>query len=233
MKLTWLGHSATHLDINGLSVLIDPFLTGNPTYPEGWEDGLAKLDVIAVTHGHDDHIGDTLRLAQKYDATLVAQFELAMWLAGQGLSKLEPMNTGGTVTVGDVRFSMVPAFHSASILRDNQTINLGDPAGFVIHDDAHSVYHAGDTGLFSDMALIQRLFSPTIGLIPCGDRFTMGPEQAAIACNEFLQLETIIPIHWGTFDLLSGRPEKLAELVTRGTVRTLQPGEAIESVVEA
>ena len=228
MTLTWLGHAATHLQIGGLSILIDPFLTGNPSYPGGWEDGLSKLDVIALTHGHDDHIGDTLRLAEKYDALLVAQFELAMWLNAQGLSRLEPMNTGGTVHVGNVRFSIVPAFHSASILRDGQMISLGDPAGLVIHDDDNSVYHAGDTGLFSDMALIQRLFQPRVGLLPCGDRFTMGPEQAAIACNEFLDLETIIPIHWGTFDLLTGRPEQFAELVTRGTVRTLTPGESIE-----
>jgi len=229
MKLTWLGHSATHLEIGGLSVLIDPFLTGNPTYPEGWEDRLDRLDVIAVTHGHDDHVGDTLRLAEKYEATLVAQFELAMWLSAQGLSKLQPMNTGGTISLDGVRFSMVPAFHSASIIRDGQTINLGDPAGLVIRDDRNAVYHAGDTGLFSDMALIQRLFRPTVGLLPCGDRFTMGPEQAAIACNEFLEFETIIPIHWGTFDLLPGRPERLAELVTRGSVRTLEPGEVIET----
>lgn len=227
MEITWLGHSATHLTMGGLSIIVDPFLSGNPTYPKAFEDGLDRLDAIALTHGHDDHIGDTVRLAEKYGATVFGQFELVMWLKGQGVENIEPMNTGGTVGLGDVRFSMVPAFHSASILRDGTTINLGDPAGFVIRGEGHSVYHAGDTGLFSDMALIERLYRPRIGLLPCGDRFTMGPEQVAIACNDFLQLETLIPIHWGTFDLLHGDPQQLHGLVEGTRVTIPKAGETL------
>ena len=227
MKLTWLGHSATHLELGGLSILVDPFLSGNPTYPEGWEDKLDKLDAIAITHGHDDHIGDTVRLAKEYGATLFAQFELAMWLQSQGVEKIQPMNTGGAVNMGDVQFAMTPAFHSASIIRDGNTINLGDPAGFVIRTVTHSVYHAGDTGLFSDMRLIQKLYNPEIGLLPCGDRFTMGPEQAAMACNDYLELDTVIPVHWGTFDMLHGDPKTMETLVQRTRVIIPTAGEQL------
>lgn len=228
MKLTWLGHAAFHLELGGRSILIDPFWTGNPKFPQGYEDRLAGVDAIVVTHGHEDHLGDTARLAKKYGATVVAQYEVCMWVNGQGVDKLQPMNTGGAVVEGGIRYVMVPAFHSSAIIRDGVPVTMGDPAGFVIQADGWSIYHAGDTALFSDMALIQRLYRPRVGLIPIGDRFTMGPETAAIACNEFLDLELIVPIHWGTFDLLTGDPEDFRRRVTRGEVRIPEPGRTIE-----
>ena len=227
MQLTWLGHSACHLAVAGKSVLMDPFWTGNPKFPEGYEARLERVDFIVLTHGHEDHLGDSARLAQKYGATVVAQFEICVHLGGQGVSQAEPMNIGGTVKRDGLAFTMVNAQHSSAIVKDGVPVTMGDPAGFVIKSAERIIYHAGDTEIFSDMALIQRIHRPSVGLIPIGDRFTMGPETAALACNEFLDLEVILPIHWGTFDLLTGDPEVFRSLVRRGEVRLPRPGEAL------
>jgi L-ascorbate metabolism protein UlaG (beta-lactamase superfamily) len=228
MQLTWLGHSACHLALGGKSILIDPFFSGNPKFPGDFEADLETVDVIMLTHGHADHLGDSLRLAKTYDATVVAIFEICAYLGAQGIEKTEPMNIGGTIDCQGLSVSMVNALHSSAVVLDGTPVTMGDPAGLVIKSDDKTVYHAGDTDVFSDMALIQRLHQPRIGLIPIGDRFTMGPATAALACNEFLDLETIIPVHWGTFDLLTGDPETFKSLVRRGNVLTPSPGEAIE-----
>jgi L-ascorbate metabolism protein UlaG (beta-lactamase superfamily) len=227
MQLTWLGHSACHLETAGKSLLIDPFWSGNPKFPQGFEERLGGVDFIVLTHGHEDHLGDSARLAQKYGATVVAQFEICMHLGTQGVTSFEPMNIGGTVKRDGLAFTMVNAQHSSAIIKDGVPMTMGDPAGFVIKSSERTVYHAGDTEIFSDMALIQRIHRPQVGLIPIGDRFTMGPETAALACNEFLDLEVIVPIHWGTFDLLSGDPQAFKALVTRGEVRLPAPGEPL------
>jgi L-ascorbate metabolism protein UlaG (beta-lactamase superfamily) len=227
MQLVWLGHAAFHLTTADRSILIDPFWTGNPTFPKGYEDRVEKVDSIVVTHGHEDHFGDTARLAKKHGAVLIAQPEVCAYAEGQGVERQQQMNIGGTIEEGGVRFSMVQAFHSSTIGENGRRVAMGDPAGFVIHAEGRSIYHTGDTGLFSDMALIQRLYRPSIGLVCIGDRFTLGPEVAAIACNEFLDLELIVPIHWGTFPLLSGDPQDFARRVTRGRVHVPTAGEPI------
>jgi L-ascorbate metabolism protein UlaG (beta-lactamase superfamily) len=229
MQLTWLGHSACHLDVAGKSVLIDPFFTGNPKFPEGFEVGLQAVDYIVLTHGHNDHFGDTERLAKHYGATVVAIAEICDYLGGRGVDKVEPMNLGGTVQSNGLAFSMVNALHSSALTApDGTAATMGNPAGFVIKSAEKTVYHAGDTEVFSDMTLIQKLHRPEVGLIPIGDRFTMGPETAALACNEFLDLDYILPIHWGTFDLLTGDPETFQSLVKRGKVLRPAPGEALQ-----
>jgi L-ascorbate metabolism protein UlaG (beta-lactamase superfamily) len=228
MNLTWLGHSAFHVDYAGKSVLIDPFLTGNGTYPEGWVDRLDRVDYVVLTHGHEDHLGDTEDLAKRHGATVVAMFEICMYLGNRGVEAVEPMNIGGTVRSGGIAFAMVNAQHSSAIMQDGQPVTMGDPAGMILKADGEkTLYHLGDTEIFSDMALIQRIHRPQVGLVPMGDRFTMGPETAAMACNEFLDLETILPIHWGTFDLLTGDPQDFKAKVTRGEVRLPQPGETL------
>ena len=132
MKLTWLGHSAFHLQTAAQSVLIDPFWTGNPTFPQGYEDRVERVDTIVLTHGHEDHLGDTVRLAQKYGATVVGQYEVCMYVNGLGVGQLDPMNTGGAIEREGVRYAMVPAFHSSALIQDGKPVTMGDPAGFVI-----------------------------------------------------------------------------------------------------
>lgn len=228
MKLTWLGHSAFHAEIAGKSVLIDPFFTGNSKYPDGWAEQLDRVDYIVLTHGHEDHFGDTVDLAKTHGATVVSMFEICMYLGGLGIEKVEPMNIGGTVRSGGLAFTMVNAQHSSAIMQDGKPVTMGDPAGYIIKAEGEkTLYHLGDTEIFSDMALIQRIHQPQIGLVPMGDRFTMGPETAAMACNEFLEFETVVPIHWGTFDLLTGDPNDFKRRVKRGEVKLPDPGETL------
>jgi L-ascorbate metabolism protein UlaG (beta-lactamase superfamily) len=227
MDIQWLGHSAFRISAGGKNVLVDPYFTGNPTCPPDIEKELGKIDHILVTHGHGDHLGDTLRLAKEHDAQVVCIAEIAGWLQGQGHGNNVPMNLGGTVSADGFSFTMVNALHSAGYATDQGMLYMGVCAGFVVKAEGHAVYHAGDTDVFSDMGLIQRLHSPDVGLIPIGGHFTMDARAAALACNEFLDLDVIVPMHFKTFGVLAEGAEEFKSMVKRGRVEILKPGEAL------
>lgn len=219
MKLIWLGHSAFRLETGSSVVLIDPFLSGNEKFTGSFDEAVAGCTHVVLTHGHDDHVGDTVEICKKTGAKVVAVFELAMYLNGQGVANIDPTNPGGTVAQGDFDVSFVKAFHSSSTIIDGKPIYLGNPCGVVIRTGDATIYHMGDTEIFADMALVNELFEPTIGLVPIGDRFTMGARTAALACKRYFNFKTIVPIHYGTFPIIDPDPSKfLAEMAGHNVV---------------
>lgn len=224
-KVTWLGHSAVLVQARtGTTFLIDPFITGNPKYPSHFKMP-AKVDFILLTHGHGDHLGDAVELAAKYQATVVAVYELASFVAGKGNVKTIGMNLGGTVKLGDAAVTMTDARHSAGAQDEKGTHYTGVAAGFVLTVDGGPVlYHAGDTAVFSDMQLIAELYHPDVAMLPIGDHFTMGPREAALAVK-FLKPKLVLPLHFGTFPPLTGRPEQLQALVPDVEVAIIDPGQ--------
>lgn len=203
MKLTWFGHAAFRIDYSGAAVLIDPFLRHNPSFTGDFAAAIAGVTHIVLTHGHADHFGDTLEIARLTGATVVGNAEIAGYVARHGGAPTEAMNSGGTVDLGRFRVSLVQALHSSSIDTAEGRIYLGNPHGVVLAaDGAPTVYHMGDTDIFGDMALVEECHHPRIGLVPIGDRFTMGGRTAALACRRYFQFETIVPCHYGTFPLI-------------------------------
>jgi len=226
-SFTWLGH-ATFLfrSPGGKRLVLDPWIVGNPSSPESAKK-LGALDLILVTHGHSDHMGDAVSLARSSGAMVVAPYEVSLWLQKKGLQHVVGMNPGGKLAAHGLSITMVPAMHSSSVEEDGQIVSLGVAAGYVIRfENALTVYFAGDTCVFGDMRLIGELYQPAIGFLPIGDHYTMGPEQAAKAC-ELLGIKQVVPMHYGTFPALTGTPAKLRELVEpRGVqVLELKPGE--------
>lgn len=226
LAITWLGHSAFSLKTpGGRTVLFDPWYTGNPGFPAGREPKAA--DLMLISHGHSDHTTDAAAVARATGATVVGIYEITSWLKAKGVTALEPMNKGGTIEVRGLRITMTDARHSSSF--DNLTY-LGEPAGFIVKlENGQTLYYAGDTALFGDMKMIGELYRPDIAFLPIGDRFTMGPDTAAIAAR-WLGVRQVVPMHWGTFPLLTGTPQALeAHLEGSGIqVLTLKPGETAE-----
>ncbi len=223
MKLTWLGHSAFRLDAAGKRIYIDPFLNGNPKCPES-EVTPEKVDIVAITHAHGDHLGDTVELSKQHGCTVVAPVELADWLQiKHKLTNVLDPNKGGTCAVDDVRFTLTNAHHSSS---NNDLEYMGEPCGIVVRAEGKSVYFAGDTCVFGDMQLIARLYKPDLAVLPIGDHYTMGPEEAALAL-ELLGVKRCVPCHYGTFPPLVGRPETLQELAPDVTIEAIEPGESV------
>jgi L-ascorbate metabolism protein UlaG (beta-lactamase superfamily) len=222
--LTWLGHASFRLDTNGgRRIYVDPWVSG-PTCPES-ERSPERADVIALTHGHGDHSGDVVALQQKLGCKVIGMVELMAWLSQNGVAQddLVPFNKGGTVELDGVRFTMTNAFHSSS---SPDLTYTGEPAGFVVRADTTSIYFAGDTCVFGDMALIGRLYEPQVAVLPIGDHYTMGPDQAALAL-ELLGSPRCVPCHWGTFPALTGTPDALAGL-TNAQVDRIEPGDTVE-----
>ena len=218
---------------SGEKLLIDPFLQHNPKCPPAWRQP-RDLDALAVTHGHFDHVGDAPAVVQSAQpSAVVAIVEVAHWLRRQGVPGeiVVEMNKGGTVEAAGMRITMVDANHSAGIADGEAMLYGGEPAGLVVtFSNGARVYHAGDTNVFSDMALIGELYRPDVALLPIGDHYTMGPYEAAKAC-ELLGVERVVPMHYGTWPILVGSPEALRNACReRGlTVQVIemQPGETL------
>ncbi len=200
MKITWFGHSCFRIETGKSVLLIDPFLKGSPTFQKSgvsFETAIKGVTHVALTHGHDDHIGDAGDICKATGAPLLANYELALHLNSKGAEKLEPMNTGGTVYTADFDLTLVNALHSSS----SGGVYLGNPNGIVVASkEGRTVYHMGDTDMFGGMELIAEVHKPDVGIVPIGDRFTMGAKAAAFACKKFFSFKTILPCHYGTFE---------------------------------
>jgi L-ascorbate metabolism protein UlaG (beta-lactamase superfamily) len=214
LKITWLGHATFRVVTpKGTTIYIDPWVMQNPMTPESEKD-VKKCDVLLCTHGHGDHIGDAVALAKKHNPKVVGIFELCLWMQKKGAQQIAPMNKGGTQQVADFKVTMVDAVHSCGIQDDDGSIVYGGEAcGYVMEfENGVRLYHAGDTAVFGDMALIRDLYAPDIACLPIGDHFTMSPKEASYACS-LLRPKTVIPMHFGTFPVLTGKPSELKKLV--------------------
>jgi L-ascorbate metabolism protein UlaG (beta-lactamase superfamily) len=234
MKIQWWGHSAFRIETGKATILIDPFFTGNPAF-EGQNAGEAARGVthIVLTHGHGDHIGDTSDIAKETGATVIANFDLCMWLnKNRGIEKFDPANTGGTVSHDGFTVTYVNALHSsATITEDGVSHSLGNPNGVVLHfDDDPTLLHMGDTDIFSDMGLINELHQPDIGIVPIGDRFTMGGAVAALACRRYFDFSTILPCHYASFPIIDQTADKFLAAMEgdAGKVRVPAVGDVLE-----
>jgi L-ascorbate metabolism protein UlaG (beta-lactamase superfamily) len=224
MQITWYGHSAFRLDFAGTSVLIDPFFTGNPSFTSDRAAAIKGVSHILITHGHADHVGDALAIAAENDATVISNYEICVWLASQGLKKYDPMNTGGTIHLDGFSVSMVRADHSSAHFEGGNGVPLGLPNGLIVKPaSGKSVYHMGDTDIFGDMALIHEIHQPKIGLVPIGDRFTMGGAVAALAVKRFFAFENVIPCHYGTFGLLDQSPDHFIQGLSGSATKVVVP----------
>jgi L-ascorbate metabolism protein UlaG (beta-lactamase superfamily) len=232
MKLTWFGHSAFRLETGASVVLIDPFLSGNPTFEAAGLDAeqiSADATHVVLSHGHDDHVGDAVKICNTTGARLVTVYELALYLNAQGVENIDPANPGGTVDQGDFDVSFVQANHSSSTMVDGKPVYLGAACGLVFRmGDGEVLYHMGDTDIFRDMGLINEIFEPKVGLVPVGDRFTMGARTAALACQKYFEFETVLPMHYGTFPIIDATPDKFIAQAEGQNVLAPKPGENLE-----
>jgi L-ascorbate metabolism protein UlaG (beta-lactamase superfamily) len=227
-ELTSLGHATFRVDSpGGKRIYVDPFLHGNPKCPPG-EVEPERCDLILVTHGHGDHVGDTIAIHQQHGCPVVAQIELRGWLTANGVADdggANSINKGGTCSVAGVKVTLTSANHSSSAPDGTYT---GESCGLILElEDRYKLYFAGDTNVFGDMSLIGRIYEPDIAVLPIGDHYTMGPREAAVAL-ELLGVIRCVPCHYGTFGLLTGTPDELRELAPPGVeILALEPGETL------
>ena len=233
MDITFLGHSAFRIDCGEAHVLIDPFLTGNPMFEAS---GLSMVSVqqgvthVVVTHGHNDHVGDAAAICKATGATLSSNYEVCTVLGGHGVNSVQPGNSGGSIDLGSFRLAFTPALHSSSLSGEAGPVYMGNPMGVVLNfaaEPGKPLYHMGDTAIFGDMALIEELYHPAIGIVPIGDRFTMGAKQAALACTRYFKFETVFPCHYATFGLLDPTADAFVAAMKGQDVRVPKPGQRV------
>ncbi|HET7219274.1 MAG TPA: metal-dependent hydrolase [Vicinamibacterales bacterium] len=230
LSITWLGHSTFLITTpGGKRIVTDPWLEGNPMCPPDRKK-IDKADLILLSHGHSDHSGSIVPVSRATNAPIVVIHELSLWLERKGLHNVKGMGIGGTQTVAGLEISMTPAVHSSSVVENDAIVYLGEPTGFVVRlEDGRAFYFAGDTALFTDMKLIGETYSPEIAFLPIGDHYTMGPDAASRAC-QLLGVRQVVPMHYGTFPILTGTPERLKHLVEPFgvDVLVLKPGETAQ-----
>lgn len=225
MKVSFHGHSFVKIETGEKTILIDPFITGNGMTDLKPED--VKPDVIIVTHGHGDHLGDTVELAKEHQSLVISNFELATYLGWQGVNA-HGMSIGGAYQFDFGKVKLTPAFHGTGLeTENNEIIYLGMPAGVLVTIDGKTIYHAGDTGLFSDMKLIGDRHPIDLAFLPIGDNFTMGPEDAAYAA-QLLSAKKVVPIHYNTFPPIKQDPQKFIDMLDAGVGKILEAGESID-----
>lgn len=230
VEITWLGHATFQFRLDsGEVIVMDPWVDGNPKYPK--DHKFDRIDAILVSHAHFDHIHDAIPLAKKFKPKVVAIYETCVWLTSKGVENCSGMNKGGTQDVGPMKVTMTHAIHSCGIQDGDQIIYGGEAAGYVLHlKDGRTIYYSGDTAVFSDMQLIEKLYRPDLAFIPVGDFYTMGPREAALACR-LLQAKKVIPMHFGTFPALTGTPNDLATLLKdfpQCEIWPLEPGKPVK-----
>ena len=229
IKINWLGHATFELTFESGEVLVlDPWIVGNPAYPAAYK--IKRVDAIALSHGHFDHVNDVLPLAKEFEPKVVGIFEVASFFEKKGAKNTIAMNKGGTVDLGFVKLTMTHALHSSSLKDGDDLVYGGEAAGYILTlRDGRKAYFAGDTTVFADMAIYAELYQPEIAFLPIGDHFTMGPDEAAYAAR-MLKVKQVIPMHYGTFPALTGTPDALAAMLDKDgiSVRPLEKGVAAD-----
>lgn len=229
-KLTWLGHATFRVTSpSSKTIVIDPWVQGNPACPDSLKK-FDRIDTMLITHGHFDHIADAVTLGKQFKPQVVAIPETCAWLESKGVSGTSSMNKGGTQEVGEIEVTMVHAVHSCGITDGNHIVYGGEACGYVVRlPGGLAIYHAGDTAVFGDMKIIGELYAPDLALLPIGDHYTMGPREAALAIR-LLGVRHVVPMHFGTFPVLTGRPDALRQLtqdIAGLEIHALKPGDSI------
>ena len=234
MKITYHGHSAFRIETGKAVILVDPFFTGNPAATSDWQSASKGCTHVLLTHGHGDHTGDSVAILKATGAVLVANFEICNYFNAKGVANYSPGNHGGRISFADFDVIFTNAWHSSSDIVDGIPIYLGNPSGFVIepkNETGKTLYVSGDTGLSLDMKLIHDLYKPVIGILPIGDRFTMGGDQAAYACRNFFEFKIIVPCHYASFKgfVADDASKFLAAMGSDAKrVKVMAPGEELE-----